>query len=197
MSPPPGVRAEQTYGELTTLATEGIIRRIDRRLAFYQINDDTISMIVETGRLIEENMPRIIAAFYHHVGTFPEAARFLSNFDVSEIKLRQKEHWHRLMFSGFSEEYVHSAVRVGVAHYRIKLPLYLYISGYNNFMGNVVDLIANHYLGALVSAQHLRSMIKAISFDMDIAISVYTVADRLKLKPGSAQDGADGNLPWH
>ncbi|WP_189990528.1 protoglobin domain-containing protein [Thalassobaculum fulvum] len=197
MSPPPGVGNEKTYVELTALATEGIIKRIDRRLAFYQINDDARSMIVETGRIIDENMPQIIAAFYRHVGTFPEAARFLSSFDVAEIKLRQKEHWNRLMFSGFSEDYVHSAVRVGVAHYRINLPLYLYISGYNNFMGNVVDLIVNHYLGALVSAQHLRSMIKAISFDMDIAISVYTVADRLKLKPGGSHDGADGNLPWH
>lgn len=188
---------EQPYSELTKLATEGITKRIDRRLAFYQIDDAALSMIVETGRVIDEKMPKIISAFYHHIGEFPEATRYLRKIDISVVKLKQQDHWRRLMFSGFGEDYVRSAVRVGVAHYRVNLPLYLYISGYNNFMGNVVELITNHYLGALVSAQHLRSMIKAISFDMDIAISVYTVAERLKLKPGGSGDEADSSLPWH
>lgn len=122
-----------------------------------------------------------VRSFYRHVLQFPETRHFLESVSVDYLKKRQVEHWRGLMSCKFDEAYIKSAVAVGLKHHKIGLPLYLYLSGCNRILCDLTSLSIMHHAGAMASSQTVSSIIKVVALDMDITISCYFVADRLRM----------------
>ncbi|MEQ8815877.1 MAG: protoglobin domain-containing protein [Thalassobaculum sp.] len=170
-----------TYEHVFQHAVERILDTIPRRLILDGIDDDTRAAMAQFVPIFEENIGGIVGSFYRHVLQFPETRHFLESVSVDYLKKRQVEHWRGLLSCKFDEAYIKSAVAVGLKHHKIGLPLYLYLSGCNRILCDLTSLSIMHHAGAMASSQTVSSIIKVVALDMDITISCYFVADRLRM----------------
>ena len=161
------------------MVEEKVTKTIDSRLRLDGIDRGVIEKLQKFMPIFEDNMPAIIADFYRSMASFPQTRVFFESSDVSVLKRKQITHWRNLMGSEFSRPYVRSAIRIGFVHHKIGLPLYLYLAGYNRILCELTRLAIMHESGALSSSETVAALIKAVSLDMDIAISCYFLAEKL------------------
>ncbi|WPZ35870.1 protoglobin domain-containing protein [Thalassobaculum sp. OXR-137] len=166
-----------------------LIKQFDSRLRLDSIDDNVRTTLKLFCPIIDEHMPSMIAEFYQHMTSFPQTSRFFVDRDVNYLKARQSAHWRMLFAADFSPAYIRGAVRVGLVHHYIGLPLYLYLSGYNRILCELASLAITHHAGAMASTNVVSSIIKVVSLDMDIAISCYFLADHLDLKTKNGTRG--------
>ena len=168
--------------ELHQLVTNRIFVNVQSRLRLDSIDDYTRERLQAFQPTIATEMYAILSDFYRHMTQFPQTRKFFVNSDINLLKTRQTQHWQRLFSAEFDREYISSAVRVGLAHHAIGLPLHLYLSGYNRVLCDLTTLAIHHYAGSLAASDTVTSIIKVVSLDMDIAISCYFLAENLRLK---------------
>lgn len=173
-------KPDLTHARLLDFSVKKITENMQRRLIIDGIDDETRRIMAGFEPVFEANITNVVASFYRHVLLFPETRRFLEGTDVEYLKVRQVDHWRRMLACKFDEPYVRGAVAIGLKHHEIGLPLFLYLSGCNRILCDLTSLAIMHHTGALVSSQTVASIIKVVSLDMDITISCYFVADRLR-----------------
>lgn len=167
---------------LEALVTERLVANLDFRLRLDSIDDGVVRDLTSFSSIFYESLPEIISDFYQHMLSFDQTRKFFHEFDVSHLKAKQLQHWQRLFSAQFDEEYVRGAVRIGLIHHKINLPLYLYLAGYNRVLCDLSATAIKSKLGALESSQLVTSIIKVVSLDMDIAISCYFLAENIEHK---------------
>ena len=175
--------------ELHQMVTNRIYQNVQSRLRLDSIDDYTRGRLQAFQPTISEEMYAILSDFYRHMTQFPQTRKFFVNSDINVLKSRQTQHWQRLFCAEFDREYIASAVRVGLAHHAIGLPLHLYLSGYNRVLCDLTTLAIHHYSGSLAASDTVTSIIKVVSLDMDIAISCYFLAENLRLKSEDPEIG--------
>ncbi|MFX4221264.1 MAG: protoglobin domain-containing protein [Thalassobaculum sp.] len=164
------------------LVTSRILENFESRLKLDSIDEYTRQKLRMFQPTIDLEMSDILADFYQHMKQFPQAEKYLAGRDVNYLKLRQSQHWNRLFSATFNEDYISSAVRVGLVHHKIGLPLFLYLSGYNRVQCDLTALAIKHHAGTLAATDTVSAIIKAVAIDMDIAISCYFLAENLRLR---------------
>lgn len=176
----PSPSPDPKHARLLDFSVSKITENMQRRLIIDGIDDETRRIMAGFEPVFEANIAGVVASFYRHVLVFPETRRFFEGTDVEYLKARQVDHWRRMLACTFDEAYVRGAVAIGLRHHEIGLPLFLYLSGCNRILCDLTSLAIMHHSGALVSSQTVASIIKIVALDMDITISCYFVADRLR-----------------
>jgi len=154
----------------------------DVRLKYAGLDDGVSAKLVEVKPVVMAALPAILDRFYRSVQDQPElAAKFNGPDHMRRARDAQAVHWANLFDGRLGEDaYRDSVKRVGAAHYRVGLTPGWYIGSYSRILGELLEVLANHY-GHLVqtaaSRQHLASMLQAVSravmADMDLALSAY------------------------
>ena len=156
------------------MATSSLGDTLSKRLRLLGITDITIENIRTFRPTFDRNIDVIIHNFYEHMTSFPDAmAIFLRGHDLSSLKRYQKAHWEKLFGCNFNEDYLNSAIKIGMIHYKHKVPPYLYIAGYNFFHCEIIRFCSIDYKG-LDLPNALSSITRIISLDMELALSSYT-----------------------
>lgn len=96
--------------------------------------------------------------------------------ESTQLVLRSKQisHWINLFSCDFDQTYANSAIRIGKAHFKNKVPPHLYIAGYNFFQCQLIVEVSDQLSGEAELPQCLAAIAKVISLDMDLALSAYT-----------------------
>jgi hypothetical protein len=169
------------------------------RLAFHRIDHQTTALLREARSLVIDALPGILDRFYDHVGRFAQTARFFRNREhMMHAKQMQLKHWSIILEGRFDADYEASVTRIGEIHSKLGLEPSWYIGGYNALLSDLVSEVAIRMPARVLrrgSAQKQaamqRAIVNAALLDMDIALAVYTAAersDRRQMLDGLATD---------
>lgn len=148
---------------------------LSNRLALLRVDDNTKASIELFRPHLIAHLPMIIDRFYRHLMSFPEGRRIIGDESrIPMLKEAQEAHWKQLFLCDFDEAYAESAMNIGRSHLRVGVAPYLYIAGYAFFTCELMRLAAEEFATGLQLPSILTSIQKAVSLDMDLALSVYT-----------------------
>ena len=120
--------------ELHSLVSDKILSDMKFRLKLDSIDVSVSRDIKLIEPTVLRELPIIKSNFYVHMNKFGRTKAFFDETNISDLKTKQFDHWQRLFSMDFDKSYVDGAVRIGLVHHRIDLPLFLYLAGYNRVL---------------------------------------------------------------
>ena len=170
------------------------------RLAFLKVDDRSLATLRTLQPLIEKHLPASLKSFYEHLAQVPELRRFFSDAaQMGRARDAQLRHWTNISGGNFNAAYATSSRAIGETHARIGLRPSWYIGGYALIVEHLVasilsdvwpkGLLRGDRKKADATAAAMGVLIKAVFFDMDIAISTYLdalEAERKRVEEESA-----------
>ncbi len=154
-----------------------------KKLAFLRLDDEARSLLSAFRPTVEEMIPAILDQFYDHIRK-DEAlgAMFTDEAHIAHAREAQAQHWMRMFSGSFDDEYFDSVARIGKAHCQLGLEPGAYIGGYGLVKQALIAEVLGRVAGGLAlnakarvekASRLIQAIDKAISLDMDLAISVY------------------------
>jgi len=154
------------------------------RLKFLNFDEPSLAALRTLKPLVEKHLPGALDFFYAHLSQTPEVKRFFrDSAHMAQAKKAQLRHWADISAGNFSDGYAASSQAIGRAHARTGLRPSWYISGYALITERLIGAVLPEVLpkgmfrgGAKKAdevAAALGALVKAVLFDMDIAISTY------------------------
>ncbi len=154
-----------------------------KRLAFLRLDDEARSLLSEFRPTVEGLIPAILDRFYDHIRKDESLdAMFVDEAHIVHAREAQAEHWMRMFSGRFDDEYFGSVERIGKAHCQLGLEPGWYIGGYGLVKQELIGAVLSSVASGLAlnakarvekASRLIQSIDKAISLDMDLAISVY------------------------
>lgn len=154
----------------------------DRKLAYLRIDDETRSLLSTFLPTLEKLIPGVLDEFYAHITQEDSLKRlFRDPAHIQHAREAQAKHWQHIFSGRFDDDYFASVERIGKVHCDIGLEPGWYIGGYGLvkqalFAAVLEDAASGRLAGKARIARASRlvqAIDKAISLDMDLAISVY------------------------
>lgn len=160
------------------------------RLRFYKIDNDARSQLQSFMPALERELPRILKAFYSHVGTEPPlVAMFSSDAHIEHAKEKQTEHWRRMFSGRFDEDYAQSVERIAQTHNRLGLEPSWYIGGYALVLAELQSVAARQFVSRInpdaariKTEALLRAIGLAVLVDVDLVIAAYMDAKSMSFR---------------
>ena len=160
------------------------------RLRFFQIDDTVRSQLQGFLPVLECELPRILQAFYSHVGTEPPlAGMFASEARIEHAKEKQTEHWQRMFSGRFDEDYAQSVERIAQTHNRLGLEPSWYIGGYAMVLAELQGVVTRQFVSRISpdaarakTEALLRAVSLAVLVDVDLVIAAYMDAKSMSFR---------------
>ncbi|MGD1879693.1 MAG: protoglobin domain-containing protein [Kiloniellaceae bacterium] len=154
-----------------------------KKLAFLRIDDEARTALSAFQPVVEKLIPTVLDNFYAHI-TQEESlkAMFVNDAHVEHARSAQAKHWMRMFSGKFDDDYFASVHRIGKAHCQLGLQPGWYIGGYGLVKQALIEAVLSEAMkgtgfGGKSKVRQASILIqaidKAISLDMDLAISVY------------------------
>ncbi|QLF95067.1 EAL domain-containing protein [Pseudomonas sp. ABC1] len=166
--------------ERVGLKAEDILSR--KRLLQWQGAD--AQRLNQAAGALDEVHARFIDTLYDHLARFERPARILDDPEgVARLKHSQKRYYQRLWMGPYDRDYVNDRLLVGLVHQRVGVDLEWYLGAYRLYLGEILDEL----LGDAPNCKLYGSLLKAVFFDMILAIDTYSAAQRQALEDSEAR----------
>jgi two-component system cell cycle response regulator len=125
--------------------------------------------------VIAPRVDEIVHRFYEHLFKYPAYSQILNRgYDVGKLRKTQTVYMLSLGQDFASAEYFEERLRVGLAHARIGLPLYLYECAYNTLTQLTLHAVPEEIRSDPgLHAQLVSFLFRITSLDMSLAIETY------------------------
>jgi hemoglobin-like flavoprotein len=153
-----------------------LARRVDlqARFARFQIDSTTKANLHQLIPLLTKEIDQIIVRFYNYLEQFSETRDILKGHDIARLRLSQRRHWLRLFSCELDNDYVHSALLIGLAHYHRQVAPQTYLAAYSFFQSELLRTIISRH-NSLEAAALSISINKLIMLDVSITLNAYLI----------------------
>lgn len=150
---------------------------IRNRLKLFDIGEDTKHAVSLYRPLLSKRLDGLVSQFHQRLAAHPEARHLFADPAVrAKLTPKQKAHWEKLFSCSFDAAYVHGAIDIGRAHYRLKIAPYVYLAGYHFLHGRMIEIACEKYRGSGELPRLLTAIAALIALDTDLALSAYAQA---------------------
>lgn len=157
-------------------------RDADERLEFMGIKDQTRAALRAMRPAIANALEPALDEFYTTITHRPEVAHLFQSADHrTHAKKKQSDHWINILSGDYDSSYFETVQRIGRVHSDIGLEPRYYIAGYAALASKLLTAamecgVRSSRFGQVnteQAAQNIDALVRAIFFDMDLAISIY------------------------
>jgi signal transduction histidine kinase len=125
--------------------------------------------------MFAESAGEFVKAFYAHLLSFPETARFLDDPElVARLKLAQQSHLESMLEANWNEEYVERRRRVGDVHAQVGISPEIFLGAYIQYLKySLRQLSLGQGLEAEGLLDQVLSLVKVVFLDIGLTLDAY------------------------
>ena len=148
---------------------------IEQRLAFLQMTGEDRAILQAIAPRLKASSAKFVEAFYRHLSSFPETARFLHDAATLErLKVQQQEHLQSMLQDNVTEEYVARRRRVGDVHARLGVSPQMFLGAYNQYLQfGLRQLASDSQVPTTELVEQILSLLKAVFLDVELTLDAY------------------------
>ncbi len=170
---------------------EGLLKRIgldqqeiENRCRFLDWSEDDGERLRRAAAAMEGTHTEFVEALYGHLSQFDPLQRILQDAETLKRLKRSQLNYYRSLWSGpYDREYVRERLQIGVVHEHVGVEMKWYLGGYRLYLDRMLEVL----LGESADAALYQSMLKAVFFDMTLAVDTYSAAQRQALEDSEAR----------
>lgn len=160
-------------------------QHVAERLEFMDLDAAARANLQKLKPVIAKSIGSALDAFYAKARANPATSKFFADDShVESARNRQEKHWNVIADAQFGSAYADAVTAIGRTHARLGLEPRWYIGGYALIAERLLTaVVAEHWPkfsmrsgGHAAMAASVSSLMKAVLFDMDLAISTYLLA---------------------
>lgn len=161
------------------------------RLEFIGIDNNVRATLRELASMMDGPLEESLDRFYATMSRSPEVAPFFSDDQHrSHAKSKQKAHWENILSGDYNDRYFQSVERIGNVHSEIGLEPHFYIAGYASIAAHLLKSAVKQSVSSGLFSRadpnaadtYIEALVKAVFFDMDLAIGTYLNAANAKVQ---------------
>ena len=157
-----------------TLPTEVDLKS---RLAFLGMTTADADRLRECNVNLSDRSADFIEAFYRHLFSFDETARFLRDpATVERLKQLQQQHLQSMLEAKWDDEYVARRRQVGRVHADRGVAPQYFLGAYNQYVQHCLAYLMTAQQGDVSeTTQRVASLLKAVFLDIGLTLDAYFV----------------------